>query len=60
MIEEYESSEVLLILDDEYFFDAYMEFQSLLSEGWCASNVQMDSSTDSSWVTLKRPLKMAS
>lgn len=57
---EYERSEVLMVLDDEYFFDSYMELQTLLADGWSAAEVQTDVSTDSSWVTLTRPLKMAS
>lgn len=60
MKEEFESSEVLLVLDDEYFFGSYMELQSLIAEGWSAVERHTDISTDSSWVTLKRPVIMAS
>ncbi len=61
MIESFESSEVLIALDDDYFFNTILELQSLLSDGWIASEVHTDVSTDSSWVTLTRPLvKMAS
>lgn len=54
MFNTIEVKQILLSLDDEYFYESISELEPLISDGWVASTVEPDYMTNSSLVTLTK------